>query len=113
MNITKILFKDSATSKSLAVCSVVLDDCLKLENISLYHNKEKGYYLVMPSKQDVYQSVENCNKGVELNFPKGENKKYEEFFFPLSAEFYKTLLSSVERGYVRYVKEGKSCYKPQ
>lgn len=112
MKITKIIYKDSAISKSLALCSVVLDDCLKLENISLYHSKEKGYYLVMPSKQDVYQNVEKCNKGKELKLPKGENKKYEEFFHPLSADFYKELLSSVEIGYERYKKEGKICYKP-
>ena len=112
MKITKILYKASVTSKALVLCSVVLDDCLKLENISLYHNNEKGYYLVMPSKQDVYQSVEKCNKGKDLVFPKKEGKKYEEFFFPLSANFYKDLLLSVEKGYERYKKDGKKCYIP-
>lgn len=111
MKVSKVVFRDSSHSKALAVCDIVLDDCLRLKDISLYCN-EKGYYLVMPSKQDVYQDIKKINKDKDVKCPKTENKKYEEFFHPLSSDFYKELLSVVETGYERYKTTGKSYYKP-
>lgn len=111
MKVTKVVFKDSSNSKALAVCDVILDDCLRLKDISLYHNKD-GYYLVMPSRQDVYQSVTKLNKDIEIKYPKSENKEYEEFFHPLSSDLYRELLSNVKMGYKFRKKSGKNYYKP-
>lgn len=121
MKISRIVFEKESENKPkpLARCYVVLDDCLRLNNICLYHN-EKGYYLVLPSKQDLYREVQEVNEGIKLELPKnkndlvsGENKKYEEFYHPLSNSFYKTLLNEVLHGYRWCKKKELLVYRPK
>ena len=113
MKVSKVLYKSNKNSnKALAVCDIILSECLKLEGICLYKNEKSGYFLVFPSKQDLYKEIEGMNPGVEIAFPPVSNsctnrdKKYEEFFYPMSSDFYKELLSIVVDGY-NYSKESK------
>lgn len=111
MNITRIVFIDvnsDSTRQYLATCSIVVEDCLKLTGIRLFRKteSESDYYLVFPSKQDVYKEVFKVNKDIEVNFPentckngKGEKKAYEEFFFPLNKGFYSYILEAIVEGY--------------
>lgn len=108
MEITRITFeKQDITDKSLAVCSIVLDDCLKLSNIKLFKNST-GFYLCLPSKQDVYQEVEEVNPCVVIKRPERNNrngKNYEEFYNPVVSSFYKMLLDSITREYTALKKK--------
>lgn len=105
MDVTRVVFygKDR-NKKALAACSVVLDDELRLNDILLFKG-EKGYFLILPSRQDVYQEVQKLNGDIEVVFPKntldGTNskKKYEEFFHPLKGGLYKNILNAVVTEY--------------
>lgn len=118
MKVTKVVFeKPNAINKSLALCSVILDDCLKLSNINLYKN-EKGYYLVLPSRQIIYQELEGLNPDVDITYPKNheedsstKKKVYEEFFYPVESFLYKDILNAVEEGYAHYKHRGKWSYR--
>ena len=117
MNITKIYFRSDVSLKALAVCDVVLDNCLKLTGIRLY-NKNNSYFLVFPSKQDLYREVESLNDGVSLVLPpsrKSENskKQYEELFYPVDSKFYKDLLNEVVIGYSLLRSGNEHVYIPQ
>ena len=101
MDVTRVVFySKDRTKKALAACSVILDDELRLNDLSLFKG-EKGYFLILPSRQDVYQEIESLNEGVSIHFPKnsldGTNskKKYEEFFHPLKGGLYKKILEAV------------------
>lgn len=117
MKVTKIVFNDYQEdfTKPKAVCSIILDDCLKLNGVRLYKNKE-DYYLVLPSCEDIYQKVEKLNPDLEITFPEcvyvGRSKKkdYEEFYHPLSSAFYKTLLNNVVIAYEKMKKSGNHAY---
>ena len=119
MKVTKVTFEESdSIAKSLAVCSIVLDDCLKISEINLYRN-EKGYYLVLPSRKTVYEEIEKTNPEVEFKYPKkqeesnsSKKKMYEEFFYPVESFLYKELLKAVVEGYSQYKHKGKWSYRP-
>lgn len=105
MEVTRVIFYSrEGHKKSLALCSVVIDDELRLNDISLYKGAA-GYFLILPSKQDIYQEVEAINRGVSIKFPKnsleGTNsrKKYEEFFHPLKGGLYKKILEAIVAEY--------------
>ena len=108
MEITRITFeKQDITDKSLAVCSVVLDDCLKLSDIKLFKNSN-GFYLCLPSKQDIYQEVEEANPCMVIKRPErkiAKGKNYEEFYNPVVASFYKMLLDSITKEYISLKKQ--------
>ena len=106
-------------------CDVILDDCLCLKGIVLCCGKSgEGSYLIFPSKQDVYRSIRNLNKGTDVCYPKnprdeffGEsNKSFEEFFHPVSKEFYVRLLDVIMVAFNKCIsKEGdllKAYYRP-
>lgn len=117
MKVTKIVFNDYKKdfTKPKAVCSIILDDCLKLNGVRLYSNEE-GYYLVLPSCEDIYQKVEKLNPDLEITFPecvyveKSRKKDYEEFYHPVSSSFYKVLLNSVVTAYEAMKKSGNHAY---
>lgn len=117
MKITKIIFNDfkKDSTKPKAVCSVVLDDCLKLNGIHLYSGEE-GYYLVLPSCEDIYQKIQELNPELEIVFPsciyvdEAKKKKYEELYHPLSSKLYHNLLSQVIRGYEIMRETGNHAY---
>ena len=105
MNVTRVVFyAKKRDKKSLAVCSVILNDELRLNDLTLFKN-ENGYFLTLPSRQDVYQEVQALNPGVEVQFPKNSiigtkgKKKYEEFYHPLKGELYKQILDTVVSEY--------------
>jgi len=104
MKITRVVIeKHKDTDKSLAICSVVLDDCLKLSEIKLFRNSD-GFYLCLPSKQDIYRELEEINSNVVIKRPERaeiKGKMYEEFYNPVVSSFYKMLLDSITREYVR------------
>lgn len=118
MKITRVNFKEKNNNGSLATCSVVLDDCLMLSEISLYKG-DKGYYLILPSKQDVYKSIKDLNKGISIEYPvnskncEGGKKVYEEFFHPVTNSFYNELLSEILVGYnICIVNKKGLSYRP-
>lgn len=96
-------------------CTVMLDDVLVICNLRL-HKKENKYFLIMPSKQTVYRDVKEANPDVFLQYPEksvqrkaiDKNKVYEEFYHPVSKEFYEFLLSSVVNKYLAYCKSVSS-----
>ena len=114
MKVTKVMFSDEKRKgRFLASCSVILDDCLRLNNIRLI-NGDGGRYLILPSKQDVYKSILEENKGCEIKLPtipinNGLNEKgmYEEFFHPVKSDFYSSLLYAIEEAYESCCNEGK------
>lgn len=120
MKVTKVTFEESdSIAKSLALCSIVLDDCLKISGINLYQN-DKGYYLVLPSREVIYQELESLNKDVKIKYPKRQDdntstkkKEYEEFFYPVESFLYKDLLNAVVEGYSQYKHKGKWSYRLQ
>lgn len=108
MEVTRVVFYvTDRAKKPLAVCSVILDDELRLNDIQLFKN-ENGYFLTLPSKQDIYQDVENLNKGLSVVFPKNAlscngKKRYEEFFHPLCNTLYKKVLNRVVMEYEKSI----------
>lgn len=113
VKITRVLFeKEDKNDKSLAVCSIIFDDSLKLNGIKLYKSEEKGYYLVLPSKQDDYREVQELNPDVKLNVPvnKDPKKQYEEFFFPLDSLLYKSMLRTVTYCFEKFKEEGRLSF---
>ena len=104
MEITKILYRKSTDSdKAITECDIVLDDSLKLCGVRLYKKEAGDYYLVFPSKQDVYNSVRQSNPDVNLAIPEctssERKKKWEEFFFPMNSGLYARILQQVVIGY--------------
>lgn len=105
MRVTKIRY--SRGISYLAMCSIVIDDCLRLNEVRLYKSKTEasGYNLVFPSKQDVYRDVKKMNGDSEIVLPKNNRakrdpkKQYEEFFHPLTNEAYSIILREVIKGY--------------
>lgn len=114
MKATQVNFKGTKQTKALAVVSIVLDNCLKLDHIRLYRKPEGKYYLVFPSVQDVSQQLQKNNPNVVIKCPKREKceKKWDEFYFPMKSEFYEYLLEVVLDGYKVYRKEGKRSFYP-
>lgn len=132
MEVTRVIFSkvnvDVDTEKKngyVASCDVVLDDCLMLKDISLCVRKNStDFNLMFPSKQDVYKSVKDINEGVSIKYPPNPkkrffvsgNKSYEEFYHPLSNDFYMRLLKVVSDAFDACIsKDGKilkSSYKP-
>ena len=116
MNITKITYKDDNNAKAITLCDVVVEDTLKLVGIRLYKNSN-GYFLVFPSKQDVYQDIEQMNEGKDIAIPQSEvsdkKKEYEEFFYPMNSAFYGRILDAVVEGYQVSNKSGKHVYIPR
>lgn len=109
MKITGVYVESNPNSKALATYSVVIENCLKLSNISLYRN-EKGYYLTFPSKQDVYNSIKDGNSKTNIAYPtstqtdkQGNVKKYEEFFYPINCSFYESVLGAIVGKYEAYI----------
>ncbi len=107
MKVTRVVcyYRNKSNEKALAVCSVILDDCLRLNDVSLLRG-EDGYFLVFPSRQDVYREVESLNKGIKVAFPenhlvsnKTKAKKYEEFYHPLDKGMYQDILKAVVEAY--------------
>lgn len=119
MKISRVIFYEERCNRGslLATCSVVLDECIKLNDIRLYRNKNTGKeYLVLPSKQDIYKRVEEANKGVNIDFPEDHSvsgkKKYDEFFHPVECYMYVELLECIKKGYDYFMKTGKVSYRP-
>lgn len=119
MKISRVIFYEEKCNHGslLATCSVVLDECIKLNDIRLYKNKKTDKeYLVLPSKQDVYKRVEEVNPGKSIVFPEGDSafrkKKYDEFFHPVECYMYVEMLECIKAGYDYYMKTGKVSYRP-
>lgn len=108
MKVTRVVFYHREPyKKALAVCSVILDDELRLNNISLFRGSS-GYFLTLPSKQDVYSEVVALNKESKVSMPNTrERVRYEEFFHPVQRELYEKILSAVVEEYERCGYNGK------
>lgn len=104
MKVTKVIVhKMLEGSSSQAICSAVLDDCLKLSDILLCKNDE-GFFLILPSKQDVYKEVNALNDGASIKYPANHRekcKRFEEFYHPVSRDFYIYLRDSIVDAYLK------------
>lgn len=104
MKVTKVIVhKVLEGSSSQAICSAVLDDCLKLSDILLCKNDE-GFFLILPSKQDVYKEVNTLNEGISIKYPVNHRekcKRFEEFYHPVSRDFYIYLRDSIVDAYLK------------
>lgn len=119
MKVTRVIVHENKArrGKPLLLCSVVLDDCLMISDIRLFSG-EKGYYLCLPSKQDVFREVQDLNGAVELELPSSRceedgNKKYEEFYHPVDSEFYRELLGVVVGAYDLWKDTGRVSLRPK
>lgn len=119
MRISRVIFYEEKCNRGslLATCSIVLDECIKLNNIRLYKNWKKDQeYLVLPSKQDIYRRIEESNPGKDIVFPeespKSSKKKYDEFFHPVECSMYVEMLECVKKGYEYFMETGKVSYRP-
>lgn len=120
MKITRVIFYNEGCNRGrlLATCSVVLDECLKLNNIKMYKNaKTNEEYLILPSKQDIYNRLKKLNPNINIDFGENtsdlENCKYEEYFHPVECYMYRELLDIIRKGYEVYMKTGKNSYRPK
>lgn len=117
MRVTRVVYevKRRDSAKPLAICSIILDDCLKLNGVRLYSG-DKGYYLVLPSCEDIYQKVQELNPNLKITFPecvyidKNKKKDYEELYHPVTSNLYHELLQQVVLGYELMKQTGKRVY---
>lgn len=122
MDITRIDFinvDDCHGKVPLVMCNILMDDVLLLKEVKLFCSRTKGYYLVFPSKQDLYGSIKAANRGIDIALPgvnciEKENVKYDEFFHPVNKNFYESILDSVLGGYHMYLRHGipRFVYRP-
>lgn len=111
MEISRVIFTriSGNTEGYISSCDVVLNDSIMLRDVVLCKKTGEGggYNLIFPSKQRIYQSLADYNKGLEVKFPpntrkrtfSGGGKSFEEFFHPVSKEFYDTLLDVIVSGF--------------
>lgn len=121
MKVTRVIINKSVEGHGtfLASCSIVLDGCLRLNDIRLFKNPTKGYYLILPSKQDVYKEVQSLNEGVDIQIPckdleecESKKKLYDEYFHPVESSFYKEILGVIKDGFKKFEKTGCIEYRP-
>lgn len=108
MDVTRVVFySKDRNKKALAACSVILDDELRINDILLFRQDtgDKNYFLVLPSRQDVYQEVQGLNGELNIKFPPNSlegttvKKKYEEFYHPVKGSLYRTILKAIVEAY--------------
>ena len=105
MNITRVKC-GKGRNGALSTCAIVIDDCLILKEVNLYKG-ERGYFLVFPSRQDVYKTISDLNEGLSIQYPvnsranEKSDRQFEEFFHPVSADFYEELLKKIVETYER------------
>lgn len=118
MKVSRVIFQENNKCKGsfLAVCSIVLDEQLRLNDIRVYMGKDGKEYLVMPSKQDICKDIIKMNKLEEIKTPVNctgsENCKYDEYFHPVDSDLYREMLEVVVNGYKRFRETGKQSYRP-
>ena len=103
MKITKVRFYDICEVKNssfLFRCSVVLDDCLALNDIKVLSGR-KGLYVVMPES-----SIDKRKSGVSMNF------KSDDVFHPVNKRFFLYMSDIILDGYQKLREEGDSVYYP-
>lgn len=126
LEVTKVVLNPhrKVPHRTLSVCSIVLDDALRLNDIQLCE-KEDGRYLILPSRQDVYRTIGVLNKGKDLVLPeanrgsetndtvKQQNKKYEEFFHPLVKGLYDVMLTACSTAYDELNGSEETVWRPK
>ena len=103
MKITKVKFYDVCNvedSKFLAKCTVLLDNCLALNDIKVL-NGNKGNYIIMPSKGV-------CGESSVL-----ENFRGEDLFHPVSRHFFSYMSDTILSGYHNLKCTGDKVYYPE
>lgn len=114
MNVTRVVYyeSDNLNVGQLVSCAVILDECLRLNDIRLYMDDVKGYFLVLPNKHDIYKEVARVNKK-KIAMPVGsETKHFGELYHPVDSSFYSSLVDVIVSGYENYKETGKRSYRP-
>lgn len=119
MKITRVEYRLNAKNETgvglLSLCNVVLDNCLLLAEIKLCRDDNGKYYLLMPSKQDAYADLATLNKksGKDIILPERRYKanskklKWDEYFHPITHDFYAYLSTVIVEGYENKVETGE------
>lgn len=119
MEITRIIYNDAKNypKNVLAVCSVIFDDVFKITGLCLCEKFDDGSkFIVMPSEVGTVKQIEKLNPETSFNLPEfrlqSNKDRCEEFYHPVSSDFYKSLLEAVVEGYLSYRNLGKCSYRP-
>ena len=109
MQVTKIhyqLLERKNNSYPLAKCSVILDDCLKLDEIRIYDGA-KGKYVTFPGKFR-FQKDDDGNRRLVVD--KGRKNEY---YHPVDKGFAKYLKDIITEGYTQLFENGVFVYEPK
>lgn len=104
MEITKVKFYDMGTHnnpKFLACCSVVLDNCLMLNDIKVLSGN-KGRYIIMPEKS-------KCNRKDKAD----SNNSSEDVFHPVKQSYFAYMTEVILKGYEVCSENGSFVYFPK
>lgn len=123
MKVTKVmLYTRRKAPHILTFCSVVMDDSLKLNDIQLCVKGDGERFLILPSRQDIYEHVGKLNResGVDVVLPEinsvtvstNDKKKYEEFFHPVSADLYRNILNACSTAYDELDGTDRTTWRP-
>ena len=119
MEITKIIYNDAKDypKNVLAVCSVIFDDVFKITNLCLCEKRDSGTkFIIMPSEMNTVRKIENLNPETSFNLPEfrlqSNKDTCEEFYHPVSSDFYQNLLNAVIEGYNSCKDLGRCSYRP-
>lgn len=123
MSVSRIVFNsihDGDCGCLLGSVDVFIEDCLRVRNVRLFASAIKGYYLVFPSKQDLYSSIEKLNPDIQIKFSEVQGgtdadgkRLYDEYFFPVNSEYYKYLLEVITDAYNYCLPREKTSYHPR
>lgn len=106
MKITKVkyFFIDKVKdNQPIAKCSVVFEDCLKVNDIKIFDGK-KGKYIVFPVRADLIRFKES-EKDIS-------SQKNTECCHPVQREFYKYISDTLLNGLVE-AEKGNLIYIPK
>lgn len=125
MRVTKVmLYTRRKAPHILTFCSVIMDDSLKLNDIQLCEKGTGERFLILPSRQDIYDYIGKLNKEsvADIVLPEvnsatvstndKNNKKYEEFFHPVSADLYREILHACSTAYDELDGTDKVTWRP-
>ena len=85
-------------SQPLARCSVVLDNCLKLNDIKIFVGKD-GRYIVFPDRADLAKYSCECQNTLSKN-------KGNECFHPVGR-----VLRGIKRNYTRWIRSFRKRWR--
>lgn len=109
MKITKVhyyLIERKNKSYPLAKCSVVIDGCLKLDEIRIYEGVS-GKYITFPGKYK-FERDENGNRRLVV-----DKSRKNEYYHPVDKDFAKYMKDIITEGYTQLFENGVFVFEPK